>query len=655
MPKLVNSVFQLGDVRVDSALDEIRKDSATIKLEPRTMRLLVCLAERAGQVVSVDELLDLVWKDVVVSPDSVYGAVASLRRTLGDDPKDPKYIANVMRRGYRLVAPVSTRAIALEPPPAAEPPIHETDSVPQSDISRASSDQQSTPRALQLAAAARRAWGPRVVVILTSAALALALGYLVVEQFRRSEIAHPTVRSPASPGAIGDASVAVLPFLDLSENKDQEYFADGMSEELIDVLSQVPELHVPARTSSFYFKGKQESLHDIAGSLGVSHVLEGSIRKSGSTLRVTAQLIRVDTGFHIWSKSYDRPLDDIFKVQDEIAQSVITALKASLFEKPLVGADAATNSETYSLYLQARAMNQRHTEADNVTALAYLRRALQLDPTFAPAWASIADILVDDFKFFAARPYKEVRAEVYQAADRALAINPQLAVAHIAKARLLYEIDWDINAADAEISTALGSTPRNSQALRLASELASTRGQFARELNLARQSVANDPLDSRGFARIAAAEVANGNLSEATAWFRKALELNPTGSVIHYQLASILVYQGNAANALEEAKLEPDESFREASLALAYDGLGLRKEADEALNLVIAKYSARAAYQIVEILSSRGDLDGAFTWLDRAYLQHDTGVLKMYSNPLLKNLRNDSRFKEFVRRARLTG
>jgi tetratricopeptide (TPR) repeat protein len=191
--------------------------------------------------------------------------------------------------------------------------------------------------------------------------------------------------------------------------------------------------------------------------------------------------------------------------------------------------------------------------------------------------------------------------------------------------------------------------------LRLASELASTRGQIARALDLAQQAAANDPLDPRGFARIAAAEVANGNLVDATAWFRKALELNPTGSGIHYQLASILVSQGDATGALKEAKLEPDESFRDASLALAYDGLGLRKKANEALNLVITKYSSRAAYQIVEILSSRGDLNGSFTWLDRASLQHDTGLLKMHSNPLLKNLRNDSRFNEFVRRSGLPG
>jgi TolB-like protein len=193
--------------------------------------------------------------------------------------------------------------------------------------------------------------------------LTVALGYFAAVRLRTPEPRAPTAGQTAMSPVVSGTSVAVLPFLDLTENKDQEYFADGMSEELIDMLSQVPELHIPARTSSFYFKGKQASLHDIAESLRVSHVLEGSVRKSGSTIRVTAQLIRVDTGFHVWSKSYDRPLDDMFKVQDEIAQSVITALKASLLDKPLVNADAATNSETYNLYLQARAMNQRHTEA----------------------------------------------------------------------------------------------------------------------------------------------------------------------------------------------------------------------------------------------------------------------------------------------------
>jgi TolB-like protein/DNA-binding winged helix-turn-helix (wHTH) protein/Tfp pilus assembly protein PilF len=663
MPTLVNSIFCVGDVHVDPALDEIRMDGVTVKLEPRTMRLLVCLAERAGQVVSVDELLDLIWKDVVVSPDSVYRAVASLRRALGDDAKEPTYIANVTRRGYRLVAPISswvaptTAQLGNGRVPSAVEPVSRdlTVEIPQTDPNPSAPPATPPPSwAASQSVAAHRPPVRLAITIIAVASLATVLGYFAVEHFLTSDRAATVAGATAPSPVVSNSSVAVLPFLDLSEKRDQEYFADGMAEELIDMLSQVPELQVPARTSSFYFKGKQASLHDIAASLGVSHVLEGSVRKSGNTVRVTAQLIYVADGVHVWSHSYDGSLDDIFKLQDEIAQSVIMALRASLLDKPLVSADAATNGETYSLYLQARAMNQRHTEADNVTALAYLRRAVQLDPAFAPAWASIADVLVDDFKFFAARPYKEVRAEVYQAADKALAINPQLAVAHIAKARLLYEIDWDINAADTEVSSALGSTPRNSQALRLASEIASTRGQFARELSLARRSVANDPLDARGFARIAAAEVANGNLVDAMAWFRKALELNPTGSGIHYQLASILVSRGDATRALEEAKLEPDASFREASLALAYDGLGFRKEADESLNIVIAKYSMRAAYQVVEILSSRGDLNGAFNWLHRAYVQHDTGLLKMNSNPLLKNLRNDPRFEEFRRRTGLS-
>ena len=640
-------LLRIGDWRVDPAIDEISKDGTAVKLEPRTMRLLVYLAQHVGEIVSVDQVLNHVWKDLIVTPNSVYNAVAVLRRVLGDDPKNPTYIDNILRRGYRLVASVAPWS---ETPPADFEPSATPVALPRKADRLSASVQRGTGpvQTSQAHTAARkpvlslRAW----IIAGASVVLALVASYFYVD--RAQLIKHETTGA-----SVVDKSIAVLPFTDMSEKRDQGYFADGMSEELIDLLAQVPTLHVPARTSSFYFKGKQASLHDIAVSLGVSHVLEGSVRTSGNTIRVTTQLIRVDTGFHVWSQSYDRPLGDIFKVQDEISHSVITALKASLLDKPLVSVDAATNSETYNIYLQARAMYQRRTEGDNALALIYLRRAVQLDPSYAPAWASIADILVDDYKYFAAGSYKEARNEAYLAADHALAINPQLAVAHLAKARLLYEMDWDFDAADTEISSVLGSTPRNSQALRLGSELASTRGQFARALDLAQQSVANDPLDSRGFARIAGAEVAEGNLADAIGWFRKALELNPTGSVIHYQIASILVSQGDATRALQEAKLEPDASLREASLALAYDGLGLRKEADEALNLITTNYSTRAAYQIVEILSSRGDLSGSFTWLERAYQQHDTGLLKMNCNPLLKSLRDDSRFKDFVRRTRL--
>ena len=244
------------------------------------MRLLLCLAEHAGEVVSIDDLLNQAWPDVVVTPDSVYQAVASLRRLLGDDPKQPAYIATVPRLGYRMVAAVS---------PWADRPVA-----------------QSAPTAMRAAAAAL--------------CLVLAAAFLF----------HGKIASHSLP----QKSIAVLPFLDLTEGMTQETFADGMTEELIDKLSKIPGLRVSAPTSSFYFKGKQIAIADIARTLGVAYILDGSVRKSGARLRVAARLIRADNGYVIWTETYDRPLDDILMVQDDIAGEVTKALRASIGAKP---------------------------------------------------------------------------------------------------------------------------------------------------------------------------------------------------------------------------------------------------------------------------------------------------------------------------------
>jgi adenylate cyclase len=612
-----SNVVQIGEWMVHPALDSISRGTETQKLEPRAMRLLLCLANAAGEVVSIDRLLTEVWAGVVVGSASVYETVSQLRKVLGDVDAQPTYIVTVPRKGYRLVAPVRRGT---------------------------------TPVDTQAQDFTRRPVGSLRIWAIAGAfvVLALVVAYLSVDRGK------PSKRAPTSTSvAASDKSIAVLPFTDMSETKDQEYFADGMSEELIGLLAQVPELHVPARTSSFYFKNKQVTMAEIGQALGVSHVLEGSVRKSGDTVRVTAQLIRVDSGFTIWSHTYDRHIDDILKIQDEIANTVTKSLKVSLLGVDVPFADASANGDAYILYLQGRALNQRRTQVDNANAISYLRRAAQADPMFAPAWAATADALIDDFMYFAQAPYKQTRTDAYAAADRSLQIDPKLAAAHLAKARLLYVIDWDFDAAEKEVSTALVLSPNSSQTLRLASELATTMRRDDAALELAQRAVANDPLDARGFARIAGAQVGRGNLENAEGRFRKAIELNPTAAGIHYQLASVLVARGDAARALEEAQREPDEAFRLASLALAFDALGRKPDADQALNTLQSTYASRSAYQIVEILAKRGDLNGAFEWLDRAYTQHDVGLVKMISNPLLKGLRSDARFTAVVHKAKL--
>jgi transcriptional activator of cad operon len=284
-------MLRIGDWCVNPASGEISRDGETARVEARTMRLLVCLAEHAGEVVSVEELLNQVWTGVTVSQDSVYQAVASLRRLLGDDPKQPAYIATVPRLGYRMVATVG---------PWVDPPV--------------------APAASFVAARPGRrlraglAW---------TAGLAICLVLVAAVVFHGKTTNSVTAAQPQK-------SIAVLAFLDLTDGMSHETFADGMTEELIDKLSKIPGLQVAAPTSSFYYKGKQTSVPEIAKALGVAYVLDGSVRKSGDRLRVATRLIRADNGYVVWSETYDRPFRDLLMVQDDIAGEVTKALKASI-------------------------------------------------------------------------------------------------------------------------------------------------------------------------------------------------------------------------------------------------------------------------------------------------------------------------------------
>jgi transcriptional activator of cad operon len=299
------TTLRIGAWCVSPSTGQISRDGETVRVEARTMRLLLCLAEHAGEVVSIDDLLSQAWSGVIVSQDSVYQAVTSLRRTLGDDPKQPTYIATVPRLGYRMVAAVGPWIDQPAVPVGASPP--------------------SGPAHPIVAAADARPAGARRGVVIAAGA-ALSVGLMAVSVFLGKAGSNRDAASPARP----QKSVAVLPFLDLTEGMNQEYFADGMTEELIDKLSKVADLRVPAATTSFYFKGRQSTIADVAKALGAAYVLDGSVRKSGTALRVAARLIRADNGNVVWSDTYDRPLGDILKIQDDIAAEVTKSLRASI-------------------------------------------------------------------------------------------------------------------------------------------------------------------------------------------------------------------------------------------------------------------------------------------------------------------------------------
>jgi transcriptional activator of cad operon len=321
MERPTTRTLRIGDWCVNPKSGQISRNGETARVDVRTMRLLLCLAEHSGEVVSIDDLLSQVWSEVSVAPDSVYQAVASLRRMLGDDPKQPTYIETVPRLGYRMVAKVSSWT---------DPAIAQRPSSP------AYENQQATPTA------GSRLGGAFSWAAVAALCMAVMIAFLFVFLVR-GKVANNHLSASPAVATQKQRSIAVLPFLDLTDKMNEETFADGMTEELIDKLSKIPGLRVPPPTASFYFKGQlwprshgtpQISIAEIAKKLGVAYVLDGSVRKSGTRLRVDARLIRADNGYVVWSETYDRPFDDILMVQDDIAGEVTKALRASIEATP---------------------------------------------------------------------------------------------------------------------------------------------------------------------------------------------------------------------------------------------------------------------------------------------------------------------------------
>jgi TolB-like protein len=516
-------------------------------------------------------------------------------------------------------------------------------------------------------------------VIALSVLIGLALAGFVADRFwlhkPAAEVGNEGALSGALPSVtapVSDKSIAVLPFTDMSEKRDQEYFSDGMAEEIIDLLVKVPELKVPARTSSFYFKGKSTKIPEIARELGVAHVLEGSVRKSGDHLRVTAQLVRADNGYHLWSETYDRQLDDVFKMQDEIAGAVVKALKVSLLEREAPSAILTTNTQAYDLYLQACSLIKLGTSEDTLKAYADLQQAVRLDPKFGLAWATLAEVLTQDnvpwyriYKPVAATSrmqtspvqdwgpiLTQVRADARSAAEQAIKVDPDLAESHAAMGDLHAWVDWDWTAADADFKRARELAPGNARITQTAAEIAIDLGRVSEGLQLANLAAAQDPLG--GATRtIGWAQYVSGALDEAQASRRKSIELSPTANNVHFDYATVLLARREPQAALAEFEREIHTAFREVGLPLAFDALGRHSDADHAIALAEQKWANAMAYQIAYFYAARSDFVRSFYWLERAYEQRDGGLADMKVDPMLRNLRGDPRFRTLLRKMKL--
>jgi TolB-like protein/DNA-binding winged helix-turn-helix (wHTH) protein/cytochrome c-type biogenesis protein CcmH/NrfG len=614
-----SSVVQIGEWTVHPALDSISRGAETQKLEPRMMRLLMCLADSAGEVVSVDRLLNEVWAGVVVGSASVYKAVSQLRKLLGDADLKPTYIATIPRKGYRLIATVQRGTLPAETFRAPVMP--------------------GRPATL------RRVWfvaGALVILTLVATYFLIDMGKL-----SKNEVTVSRITS--------DKSIAVLPFVDMSEKHDEEYFADGMSEELINTLAKVPELHVPARTSSFYFKGKQTTIPEIAKALGVANVLEGSVRKSGNTLRITAQLIRVDNGYHVWSTSFDRPLGDIFQIQDEIANAVVRALRASLGTSASIPSDDTSNSTSYDLYLRADSAYRRSNKKEDYQKIVEeLQDAIRIDPSFARGWALLSRTLSTMAGYSFVEPAKGFE-DARHAALKALELKPTEPVGHLALAKILYLHDWNWEGADEETQKALTANPNDPGSLYMAGILASILGHADKAWHYAKRATDIDPLNFTHFDILGEYSMDAGHFKEAQKALRRAQELNPSYLSAHWSLGQALLLDRKTSEALAEFERESEGDFRIAGRALSYHALGRTADALEALHHLesLVEQSRRGFFLVAEIYAFRGDRDQAFAWLARAYEQRETLCGSVKLDPLLNNVRSDPRYKAFLKKMNL--
>jgi len=494
------------------------------------------------------------------------------------------------------------------------------------------------------------------------AVLAIALSYFVIDKFWLSKHVTLAVKSTAAEikatppvSVVAEKSIAVLPFADMSEKHDQEYFGDGMAEEILDLLAKIPVLHVPARTSSFYFKGKSEDIPTIARRLMVANVLEGSVRKSGNHVRVTVQLVRADNGYHLWSETYDRTLDDLFKVQDEIAGEVVKALKISMGTSAAPRTVPTNSAEAHTLLLQAQFFFDRGSGDDNKKAASYYQQAIDIDPDFAGAWAGLSRALNVEAQS-GGQSWQQFREPALRAAERAVALDPKLAEAHYALGAVRYWLEWDWVAANTENEMARLLDPNNSHALIGAGRLAAVHGRLTDALRLWEQAAARDPLNSDAYYNLAGNYYAMSRFTEAVGAIRKSIEIDPTGPGLHAFLAQLLLAAGQKDDVLAEVEKESDPGSRAYALAWIYIVLGRRGDADAALAELEKKFSADQTYYIAQLHALRGERDQAFSWLNRAYQQRDSGIVRpppITVDPDMRNLHGDPRWEAFLRKMKL--
>jgi TolB-like protein/DNA-binding winged helix-turn-helix (wHTH) protein/Flp pilus assembly protein TadD len=624
----VSDGFRIGDwdvvplqgriVRVGSDGQEFRR------VRPKAMDVLCALAAHDGQVVERDDLLAEVWGRTAVTDEPLTSTIGELRRLLGErQGSERRYIETIPKRGYRLLAPVEplpgTLSEQPDEPDAAAPPPAEAPSA-------------ESIQAGRLAPKPRLDWK-----VLVAVPVVLLVAVFAWQRFNAPE------DSP-----VPERSIAVLPFEDLSPGGNQDYFADGLAEELIALLTRLPSLRVAARNSAFSFRGQNLDVAEIAGHLRVAHVLTGSVQRMGNQVRVTAQLVDARDGYQLWSDVYDRTLEDIFAIQDEIAGEVTEQLRLQLLGRELRVRE--TDPQTYTLYLQARHVGRQHTREGLEHAAELYRQALAIDDQFVPAWNELAAVYFN-MAGIVQIPREEGFRLAREAAYKALAVDPDYAPAHDRLGWLAMQENYDLRAATEHYRRALTLDPDNDTIRSNAAVLAVALGHMEEAVSLLEEAAVRDPVSAVAHANLANAYLLSRRYADAERSIRNALMLSPRYAGAHYRLGRMRLAQGDPEGAEAAFRAEPLEAGQLLGRALLANARGDRDDSEAALAELRAIYGDQAAGNYAQIYAHRGEIDTAFAWLDTEYAANGAGGFLEYRwDPLFDPLRDDARWAALLTR-----
>ena len=570
----------IGDWLINEYDSTLTQGETIRHLAPRTMSVLIALVDGCGKVLGSADLQARFWPNSYSAEHGLHKAISEIRAAFGDDPKSPRYIKTIARRGYSFICQEDTRA---------------------------------APGNTRSAAANH-------------------------------------LESSTVPCA---ASIAVLPFVNISGDPDSEYFSDGLTEELLNVLTNVKELKVAARTSSFHFKGRTGNVADIASQLGVKSILEGSVRQSGSRIRITAQLISAADGYHLWSETFDRVLDDIFLVQDEIASSVAKALRVNLLGDDVghLVSGGTNNNEAFKAYLLGEHHRNRGDKEEAVrSAMAAYRKARALDPDYAKAYVGLArcwgQMAANSFV-----SYEEGNSRMETAIEKAIELAPDLADAYVARALFLMNHKQDQRAARRAITRALELNPGSSEVLMQYARIKCYRGDADESIAAARRALDLDPVSVSANHFLGHILYFSRHYDEAISALRHTLEMDPQFPKAHYFIAMCLYWQGDVEAAWEEIQLEPLDWMRWAASSVILQRLGRIDEAESSFaNLNEEEEQEFAAIQRADTYTQWGKVESAFRALDLAFEYGDPGLAQLYVDPFLDPIRNDARYVEMVTR-----